>query len=119
MVRPCDNCGGSGGDESTYKWQPTHMGPSEIEPCPTCVDMPWLPARKGGKWVTQQSLAGGINYQSPSWYQDGGKFKPDRSTVLRWCRIHESVVDGHNTCCKAVTLTFLNGDAPWREVVGD
>ena len=93
MMYPCKNCDGK-------SIIPRHMDHEEWECpdtalccllCPACIDMPWLQARMAGKWVTEQAIR--IGWQSPTWYQPGGKFKPDPSCVLEWCSAHNAVWD--------------------------
>ena len=104
MIRPCDDCGGSGGVESTYK--PAHPihGPSEIEPCPACIDMPWLDWREFSSWWVWNNWTWDRSLlpDGPEWYSNHEPRKPDRSTVTRWCDVHEAV--GTGKICQAWDL---------------
>ena len=48
--------------------------------CPACVDMPWLRGWHDGRYLIYDGTK----------LVDGVQFKPDRSTVMRWCQIHQS-----------------------------
>lgn len=96
MTRPCDTCGGSGIDyqdtcvQCERPWGPGEpCGPESYAmpkpcPCPSCVDMPRLPKHHAIPWsMTTDCDVGvlrGIN--------ERGWFKPDPSTVMRWCLTH-------------------------------
>ena len=88
MIRPCDNCGGSGISEFH---EPVSV------PCPVCVDIPRLPNDYCREWA--RSL-GPIKLRSPrsSWYFNRQPFKPDRSTGTRWCSVHEASMRNDNEC---------------------
>jgi hypothetical protein len=79
MIRPCDQCGGSGIDPESYVHRPAHQGPPDAEPCPRCEGMPGLDARK----INFSHLGIEVMSRIPA------EFRPDPDTVMRWCFTHE------------------------------
>ena len=91
VLRPCDDCGGSGvgacpadtdGDGNCAvcaRQLGTHA-------CVTCIDMPWLDWREFGTWVWNKF----VPLDGPEWYSNHESRKPDPSTVMHWCQVHQS-----------------------------
>ena len=96
MVRPCDDCGGNGigacpadtdgdGDCAACARQP------RIHVCVTCKDMPWLSALCFTPHMEQTYLFDEYAPEdAPEWWKQEERGKPDPSTVMRWCQVHNS-----------------------------
>lgn len=104
MIRPCDDCGGSGEIEEGYSSPVDNIDVDVMTvECGRCADMP--------KLVTtpkQLQIPAGIDTHG-AWGR--GWFKPDPDTVLEWCSAHNAVmqgwdVDGSNlrACLHAVAI---------------
>ena len=108
MTRPCANCGGNGKvphDTAFCKWRSVKGYRQRLDgstgdcpfldglPCFDCARMPWLPRRYADIWVHYHGTD-----TAPEWWWDDKPFKPDRSTVMRWCRIHNSSAESYGKC---------------------
>ena len=99
-MRPCDRCGG------TNKYQFAKWS-DEVE-CVVCVDMPRLKCSElpGECEVTSFEIGG--RWCETHEFGDRG-FKPEPSTVMRWCQAHEaSVLRGEETCWP-VSIAMADG----------
>ena len=118
MVRPCDTCRGSG----TVWEKLDNIGHDDALPCPDCVDMPWLVCNNCGG--DGKDYRPNMNMNNCSWCggtREGpglGKFKPDRSTVLRWCQVHRCIATHVDRCdvnWATVQTPFGDCDIVWIE----
>ena len=99
-IRPCDNCGGRGNSVKLV----TPTNPKGL--CPACVDMPWLRCEDvPGPGCVHRRRA-----DLPWWVASdfehgayaavcGGHWKPDPSTVMHWCQVHQSTIDDEALKC--------------------
>lgn len=92
MIRPCDDCDGSG--ISPTIGRPRHSGQlmGHEKRCSRCADMPQLPARYAAQWaelIKPKREAMNILEPLPDWYQRDEPFHPDPTTVMRWCVTHQ------------------------------
>ena len=109
ILRPCDNCGGKGhvSVPGGRRYQVQH--------CPACVDMPWLPGFRIPKAYAQKR-------NLPLWVYDAetpsGSFKPDPSCVMRWCQKHKSAAEGSKRSrCQWSMLHLVDPDPSRCDVV--
>ena len=115
---PCDACEGRGEvmeDSAAVLGIPGGVVPQE---CPACIDMPWLKCKHGQtkphRRVTNTALQD--EYAEPVWESCPGKFKPDPSCVLKWCKTHDA--PWHPSPDAVACWKFLYGfRADWIKVV--
>lgn len=85
MIRPCDQCGGTG------------IIPRSLESvggrCLRCVDMPTLDWQVFvPPWIDEQ------DYSGHPWSSRTSS-KPDPDSVMRWCSVHECKWQDPNDSC--------------------
>ena len=101
MTRPCDDCGGTGigvcpadtdgdGNCAACTRQPG------IHVCVACKDMPWLTALCFSRYMEEVYL---FNTYAPEWWKQDERGKPDPSTVMQWCQVHQSTIDDDALKC--------------------
>ena len=113
MVRPCDDCKGSGigtcpadtdgdGNCAVCSWlASTHACTTcncvvcahqpGTHACITCIDMPRLPALCFTPYMEQTYLFDKYAPEdAPEWWKQDERGKPDPSTVMHWCQVHQS-----------------------------
>ena len=100
MIFPCSNCKGSG--KVFYPNGGPH-GVGNRGVCPTCKDVPWLPAHYFTPYMEQTYLFDKYAPEdAPEWWKQDERGKPDPSTVMRWCDVHKAV--GTGEICQAWDL---------------
>ena len=98
MIFPCSNCKGSG--KVFYPNGGPH-GVGNRGVCPACVDMPLLPALYFTPYMEQTYLFDKYAPEdAPEWWKQDERGKPDPSTVMPWCSVHEAPMRNDNACLR-------------------
>ena len=104
MIRPCDTCGGSGTEPCVYQGMKIEEC-TDHGPCPACADMPWLGWAEFSDWVWSNFVI----LDGPEWYANHEPYKPDPSTVMRWCQTHEAAALRGEETCWPVSIATMDG----------
>ena len=87
MIRPCDQCGGSG--IVVRKCDSPHCGGTHGEDffgCPRCDGMPKLRFSRLAEWAMEVNWS----FDAVEEVRQRGWFYPDPDSVIRWCSKHDS-----------------------------